>query len=94
MCRRPSSWEPGHGYYKEGWWLSAAPASTLRNRVGSNHCMLSTYLNTMIQLGLAPEEVAEPEFPRQWAAMSPDRDPVPVYLAGRCRRTSQLQESH
>jgi hypothetical protein len=48
--------------------------------------MLSTYLNALIRHGLALDEVAEPDFPAAWAAASPEKDPVPVYLAARCRR--------
>ena len=81
-----SSWEPGRGYYQEGWWLSEAPSSTLRQRVGSSHRMLSTYLNALLRHSLALEEVAEPDFPAEWAAASPEKDPVPVFLAARCRK--------
>lgn len=81
-----SSWQPGRGYYQEGWWLTDAPSSTLRQRVGSNHRMLSTYLNVLVRHDLALEEVAEPDFPAAWAAASPAKDPVPVFLAARCRR--------
>ncbi len=81
-----SSWQPGGGYYQEGWWLTEAPSSTLRRKVGATHRMLSTYLNTFIRHGLVLEEVAEPAFPAAWAAASPQKDPVPVFLAARCRR--------
>lgn len=80
------SCQPGRGYYQEGWWLCTAPSSTLRQRVGSNHRMLSTYLNALIRHDLVPDEVVEPDLPAAWAASSPERDPVPVYLAARCRR--------
>jgi SAM-dependent methyltransferase len=63
-----------------------APSSTLRQRVGSNHRMLSTYLNALIRHGLMLDEAAEPDFPAAWAAMPPEKDPVPVFLAARCRR--------
>ena len=81
-----SSWQPGRGYYHEGWWLPDAPSSTLRRRVGSNHRMLSTYLNALIRHGLVLDVVVEPAFPAAWAAVAPDKDPVPVFLAARCRR--------
>lgn len=81
-----SSWQPGRRYYHEGWWLTDAPSSTLRRRVGSNHRRLSTYLNALIRHGLALDAVIEPAFPAAWAASAPDKDPVPVFLAARCRR--------
>jgi SAM-dependent methyltransferase len=81
-----SSWQPGRGYYQEGLWFTDAPSSTLRQRVGSNHRMLSTYLNALIRHGLVLDEVAEPDFPAGWAVASPGKDPVPVFLAARCRR--------
>jgi SAM-dependent methyltransferase len=81
-----SSWQPGRGYYQEGWWVTDAPSSELRRRVGSNHRMLSTYLNTLIRHRLVLEEVIEPASPAAWAAASPETDPVPVFLAARCRR--------
>jgi SAM-dependent methyltransferase len=78
-----ASWPPGGGYYREGWWRSDAPASDLRREVGSNHRMVSTYLNALIRRGLAIEEVSEPEPP--WRV--PDVDPAPMFLAVRCRKT-------
>lgn len=81
-----SSWQPGRGYYQEGWWRCEAPSSTLRQRVGSNHRMLSTYLNALFRHELMLEEVAEPDFPAQWTATLPEKDPVPTFLAARCRR--------
>ncbi len=81
-----SSWQPGRGYYHEGWWRTDAPSSTLRQRVGSNHRMLSTYLNTLIRHGLSLEELVEPDLPAAWINASPEKDPVPVFLAARCRR--------
>jgi ubiquinone/menaquinone biosynthesis C-methylase UbiE len=40
------SWQPERGYYVEGWWRATSPAHGLRPKVGANHRMLSTYLNT------------------------------------------------
>jgi SAM-dependent methyltransferase len=81
-----SSWQPGCGYYEEGFWFTDAPSSTLRRRVGSNHRMLSTYLNALIRHDLALDEIVEPDFPAAWAEASPEKDPVPVFLAARCRK--------
>jgi SAM-dependent methyltransferase len=80
----PSSWPPGGGYYREGWWLAANPG--FRGKVGANHRMLSTYLNALARHDLAVEHAVEPDPGPHWAAARPDADPVPVYLAVRCRR--------
>jgi ubiquinone/menaquinone biosynthesis C-methylase UbiE len=80
------NWQPGQGYYQEGWWLAKTPAHGLRPRVGSNHRMLSTYLNTFARHGLALEEVTEPPPDPEWLADAPSMGPVPVYLVARYRR--------
>jgi len=36
----PSSWPPGLGYFREGWWLASNPG--FWGKVGSSHRMLST----------------------------------------------------
>ena len=78
------SWRPGQGYFAEGWWVAAGPAGGIRPRVGANHRMLSTYLNTLARHGLIVEEMAEPEPPADWMAAAPAAGPVPVYLVVRC----------
>jgi SAM-dependent methyltransferase len=80
------NWQPGQGYYREGWWLAETPAHGLRPRVGANHRMLSTYLNTFARHGLAIEEVAEPPPILEWLADPPGVGPVPVYFVARYRR--------
>ena len=82
---RPS-WRPGRGYYEEGWWLADGPPHGLRPKVGANHRMLSTYLNTLARNGLVVEEVAEPLPPPDWLDEAPNAGPVPIYLVARCRR--------
>ncbi|HLH99963.1 MAG TPA: class I SAM-dependent methyltransferase [Acidimicrobiales bacterium] len=66
------SWPPDGGYGREGWWNTRGDG--VRGHVGSNHRMLSTYLNTLLGAGLAVEEVAER-----------DRS-LPTTLLARCRR--------
>ncbi|MGN6791467.1 MAG: class I SAM-dependent methyltransferase [Streptosporangiaceae bacterium] len=80
----PSSWPPDHGYFREGWWLASNPG--FRGKVGSQHRMLSTYLNSLARHGLALEEVAEPRPEPEWARRLPGAVPVPLYLVARCRR--------
>jgi ubiquinone/menaquinone biosynthesis C-methylase UbiE len=83
---RPSSWQPGQGYFREGWWRAEAAPSRIRRAVGSSHRMLSTYVNAMTGRGLLVERVHEPLPPAAWLTAEPDADLVPVFLAVRCRR--------
>lgn len=80
----PSSWQPDRGYYAEGWWL--ANNTGFRGKVGATHRMLATYLNALGSHRLHLDRVVEPEPGQAWAARAPDLNPVPVYLAARCRR--------
>jgi SAM-dependent methyltransferase len=70
-----SSWPPEQGYESEGWWTSPdhSPGG-VRIRVGATHRKLSTYLNALLDAGLAAEHFVEPP------AL------VPTYLLFRCRR--------
>jgi SAM-dependent methyltransferase len=74
--RGASSWPPGAGYEREGWWTSPEDHNPegVRIRVGATHRKLSTYLNALLEAGLEIERVAEPPAP------------VPTYLLWRCRR--------
>lgn len=80
------SWQPGRGYYTEGWWRADGPANGLRPKVGANHRMMSTYLNALAQHGLLVEEVAEPPPDPEWMAEPPVVGAVPIYLVIRCRK--------
>jgi ubiquinone/menaquinone biosynthesis C-methylase UbiE len=80
-----AAWPPGAGYFREGWWTSEASLSTLRQKVGANHRTMSTYVNSLTRHGLTIEEFAEPEEGDGWAGSAQLREPVPVYLAIRCR---------
>lgn len=66
------SWSPDLGYSHEGWW--STPGDGVRGRVGANHRMLSSYLNTIIRSGFGLEEFAE------------QGESVPVTLVVRARR--------
>ena len=73
--RGQSSWPPGGGYEREGWWTSPGHnPEGVRIRVGATHRKLSTVLNALRDAGLEAERFAEPP-----AA-------VPTYLLWRCRR--------
>lgn len=71
------AWPPDGGYYEEGWWRSEGAASDLRREVGSNHRMLSTYVNALWDHALIVEALAERVMPGV---------AVPMFLAGRCRK--------
>jgi ubiquinone/menaquinone biosynthesis C-methylase UbiE len=80
----PSSWQPGTGYFAEGWWQATTPG--FRGTVGANHRTRSTYVNALARHGLTVERLVEPAFPAEWAAAAPGADPVPVFLAALSRR--------
>lgn len=79
-----ASWAPGRGYHREGWWASTATHSRLRQQVGANHRMLSTYLNALTRHGLMLDSVIEPPTPNHWRSTAPKEDSVPVFLVARC----------
>lgn len=70
-----SSWPPGEGYDREGWWTSPQHSPEgARIRVGATHRKLSTVLNALLDAGLEAEHFVEPPAP------------VPTYLLWRCRK--------
>lgn len=66
------SWPPDGGYSCEGWWSTGGAG--IRGRAGSNHRMLSTYLNAVLGAGLQLDGFGE-------RGLS-----VPVTLIVRCRQ--------
>jgi SAM-dependent methyltransferase len=75
-----AAWPPGVGYYTEGFWITGAPDSRLRQKVGANHRMLSTYINRLLDLGFMIDRLAEPPPPDAWNAATPELDPLPTIL--------------
>ncbi|HEX3723960.1 MAG TPA: class I SAM-dependent methyltransferase, partial [Nitrolancea sp.] len=80
------SWPVGRGYYDEGWWRSPTPATGIRPRVGSNHRMLSTYLNTFARHGLLIDSMIEPPPSTHWREIAAGEETVPIYLVARCHK--------
>ena len=85
-ARVSGSWPSNATYYDEGWWRADGELSFLRQQVGANHRMLSTYINTLARNGLAIETAVEPSPEPEWIADRPDAAPQPVYFVAACRR--------
>lgn len=80
------SWPVGRGYYDEGWWRSGTPPNGIRPRVGSNHRMLSTYINTIARHRLLIDAMIEPPPSALWLETAAGEEPVPIFLVARCRK--------
>jgi SAM-dependent methyltransferase len=73
------SWPETGTYYDEGRWTAQGALSTLRQQVGANHRMLSTYLNALRSHDLWPDQIAEPLPAPDWDRAH-DADRKPVFL--------------
>lgn len=82
------SWPSTGTYYDEGFWRADGTLSTLRQVVGANHRMLSTYINALVEHDLAIESIVEPEPEPSWTAARPETAAQPVYLVISCRRAA------
>jgi SAM-dependent methyltransferase len=80
-----ASWPSSASYYVEGWWLADGAQSSLRRQVGTNHRMLSTYVNTLRRHGFVLDSLAEPGPPAEWAARRADAAILPVFLVARAK---------
>jgi len=76
------SWPTEGSYYDEGYWTAQDALSTLRQQVGANHRMLSTYLSTLRRHNLWLDQIAEPLPPSDWD-QAHDADRKPVFLVAR-----------
>ncbi|HEY7013482.1 MAG TPA: class I SAM-dependent methyltransferase [Streptosporangiaceae bacterium] len=83
------SWPATGRYYDEGHWTAGDALSVLRQQVGANHRMLSTYLSTFRRHGLWLDQIREPEPEPEWTQKRPGADRGPVYLAARCVKNPQ-----
>lgn len=83
------SWPSGATYYDEGWWLPEGRASSLRRRVGANHRMLSTYLNSLAAHGLRLDRITEPGPPAEWRDQAIDAARLPTFLVARCLKAER-----
>jgi ubiquinone/menaquinone biosynthesis C-methylase UbiE len=73
------------GYFTEGYWRSDARTGP-PGKVGAYHRTLSTYVNSLIELGLTIERIAEPRLTGAHAASRPVWTEVPAALTVRCRK--------
>lgn len=80
------SWPTGSSYDDERRWRAEGERSTLRQVVGANHRMLSTYVGALVGNGLAIDELREPRPEPSWAADRPLAATLPVYLVVGCTR--------
>ena len=77
------SWPSGGAYYDEGWWVADGASSILRQRVGSNHRMLSTYFNVLSRHNLMIDRVIEPLPQASWREQRFEAARLPTFLAAR-----------
>jgi 2-polyprenyl-3-methyl-5-hydroxy-6-metoxy-1,4-benzoquinol methylase len=84
-----ASWSPAATYRDEGWWRSPPEhaKSTLRQQVGANHRMLSTYLNALSDVGLQLERAIEPAPAASWLENRSEASAGPVFLVARFNRS-------
>lgn len=75
------SWPTGGRYGEERYWTPAGTESSLRRRVGANHRMLSTYINSLIDSGLVIDRLVEPDPGPGWDGARAEAGRHPVYLA-------------
>lgn len=75
------SWPATGSYYDEERWTPQDSRSELRRRVGANHRILSTYLNTLHRHNLWLDHIAEPAPAPEWnPEHDVDRNPVQLVV--------------
>jgi SAM-dependent methyltransferase len=84
-----ASWPPTASYRDEGWWRSPPEhaKSTLRQKVGANHRMLSTYLNVLSDANLRLDRMIEPPPPPTWLENRSEASAGPVFLVAKFQRS-------
>jgi ubiquinone/menaquinone biosynthesis C-methylase UbiE len=78
------------GYWDEGYWRSDTRTGP-PGKVGSYHRTLSTYVNTLTDVGFALERMSEPRATGRAAEQRPVWAEVPAVLAVRCREVVDLR---
>jgi ubiquinone/menaquinone biosynthesis C-methylase UbiE len=77
------------GYFTEGYWRSDARTGP-PGKVGAYHRTLATYVNTLTEVGLTIERIAEPRFSGPHAERRPVWTEVPAGLVARCRKAATI----
>ena len=80
------------GYFTEGYWRSDTRTGP-PGKVGAYHRALSTYLNTLIEVGLTLERVSEPRATAKLAEARPIWAVVPAVFIGRCLKGNPGQSA-
>jgi len=70
-------------YFVEGFWRSSY-AQGVRGQVGAYHRMLSTYLNTLSQVGFVLDRISEPQATDMDVVAVPGYRVVPAFMLVRC----------
>jgi 2-polyprenyl-3-methyl-5-hydroxy-6-metoxy-1,4-benzoquinol methylase len=94
-----SRWDQdGHGpvavirrYFAEGFWTAADP-QRFTGLFGAYHRTLSTYLNTLAEVGLMLQELREPRATATFAVRKPGYREVPGVLLARCEKVAPLND--
>lgn len=73
-----------NGYFVERFWESSSPGG-IRSRVGEEHRMLSTYLNTLAAASFVFERMVEPQPGGEFARQAPESREAPSLLLVRAR---------
>ncbi len=85
--RTPDGWiRTVAGYFEEGHWRSANRTGP-PGKVGAYHRTLTTYVDALLDAGLALECIREPRFSGADAESRPIWVEVPAALIARCRKT-------
>jgi ubiquinone/menaquinone biosynthesis C-methylase UbiE len=72
-------------YFVEGRWRSSNPDG-VRGKVSVHHRTLSTYVNTLGQVGLTLERLVEPQAVGELAERIPMSQDIPISMIVRCRK--------
>jgi SAM-dependent methyltransferase len=76
-------------YVEEGFWRSNC-SEGVRGKVGAQHRMLSTYINTLAQTGFRIIQIVEPVATTDEAKQAPRFQSIPAFMLMRCRKVSLL----
>ena len=73
-------------YFDEGFWRSDN-ANGVRGKVGAYHHTLSTYVNSLVELGFMLQRIVEPQATGRLGERVPAHREVPTVMVMACRKT-------